>query len=122
MHVDPRNWPAAERIAENFRRYAELGLVIEITEMDVPLGEIPGTDDEKLAEQARLTHDIVAACLSVAACAGVTFWGLSDQYSWLNLPVFAAMRGQGPHRPLLFDADYRPKPAFFRTLDAFGGG
>jgi endo-1,4-beta-xylanase len=121
MHVDPRRWPAAERIQHNLERYAALGLAIEITEMDVPVGEIPGTLEQKLAEQGRLTHDIVAACLAVPACSGITFWGLDDRHSWLNIPQYAAMRGQGPHLPLPFDGEYRPKPMYARALDAFSG-
>ena len=38
MHVDPRHWPTADQIRTNLERYAALGLTIEITEMDVPVG------------------------------------------------------------------------------------
>ena len=39
----------------------------------------------------------------------VTFWGVSDQYTWLT--------GLGKTSyPLLFDKDARPKPAFFGVL------
>lgn len=119
MHVDPRDWPSPQRIKENLERYAALGLQLEITELDVPLGELAGDLQQKLAEQARLAHDIIAACLSVPACRGITFWGISDHHSWLNLPLYSAQRGRGPHLPLLFDADYRPKPMFERALAAF---
>lgn len=119
MHVDPRRWPTAERIQHNLERYAALGLTLELTELDVPVGEIPGTLEQKLAEQARLTHDIIAACLAVPACSGITFWGISDRYSWLNHEPWTSEKGRGPHLPLPFDADYRPKPMFTRALEAF---
>ena len=105
MHVDPRHWPSADSIRRNIERYAGLGWRIEITEMDVPVGEIPGNIDQKLQRQREIAHDIVAACVAVERCAAITFWGLTDRDSWLEDPHWGALRGHGPHRALLFDGD-----------------
>jgi endo-1,4-beta-xylanase len=121
MHVDPRQWPSAIEIQHNMERYAALGLAVEITEMDVPVGEIPGTLAEKLLKQRQITHDIVAACVSVDKCSGVTFWGLNDEVSWLSDPTWGRLRGRPPHLPLPFDADNRPKPMYFGILEALQG-
>ncbi len=121
MHVDPRHWPSADAIRANIARYAALGLRVEFTEMDVPVGELPGGLDQKLQEQRRIAHDIVAACVADPACSAVTFWGLTDRDSWLNDPHWAQLRGNGPHRPLLFDAQMHPKPIVQGLLDAFAG-
>ena len=121
MHVDPRHWPAPARIRANLQRFAALGVKVEFTEMDVAVGEIAGSIDQKLDRQRTLTHDIVAACLAVEGCSGITFWGLTDRYSWLNSPRWGALRGQPPHYPLPFDADYRAKPMVAGILDAFAG-
>jgi endo-1,4-beta-xylanase len=40
----------------------------------------------------------------------VTFWGVTDAHTWL--------RGESP---LLFDAMYQPKPAYFGVLEALVG-
>ncbi len=121
MHVDPRHWPSAESIRRNMERYAALGLRIEITEMDVPIGEIPGNLDQKLERQRAIAHDIVAACVAVERCAAITFWGLTDRDSWLEDPHWGALRGRGPHHALLFDGAYRPKPIVLGVLDALAG-
>jgi len=121
MHVDPRHWPSAEIIRQGFERFAALGLAVEITEMDVPVGELHGNDAQRLEQQKRLTHDIVAACVAVPACSGVTFWGFTDRYSWLNAPQWARLFGRGPHRPLPFDGAYRPKPMAFGIAAALAG-
>jgi endo-1,4-beta-xylanase len=121
MHVDPRHWPPADAIRANVARYAGLGLLVEFTEMDVPVGQIPGTAQQKLDVQRQLTHDIVAACVAQPACTAVTFWGLTDRDSWLNSRQWSRLRGDGPHRPLLFDADMHPKPIVQGVLDAFAG-
>ena len=96
MHVDPRKWPTAEQIRSNVARYAALGLIVEFTEVDVPVGEMPGTIDEKLQQQATVAHDIVAACMAVDKCTGITFWGLTDADSWLNDPQWGKLRGKSP--------------------------
>jgi endo-1,4-beta-xylanase len=121
MHVDPRHWPSADAIRANIARYGALGLTVEFTEMDVPVGELPGDAHRKLERQKQITHDIVATCVAESACHGVTFWGLTDRDSWLNDPHWGKLRGQGPHRPLLFDAQMHPKPMVWGVLDALGG-
>jgi endo-1,4-beta-xylanase len=119
MHVDPRHWPTVEQIHRNVERLAALGLRVELTEMDVPVGEIPGSREQKLEKQRALTREILGACLSVVQCTGVTFWGVTDRHSWLNDPHWGALRGTRPHLPLPFDSDYRPKPMVSAIRDAF---
>jgi endo-1,4-beta-xylanase len=121
MHVDPRSWPSAEQIQRNFERYAALGLAIEITEMDVPVGALPGDIDAKLQRQREITRDIVAACVAVDKCSGITFWGISDSDSWLNSARWGQLRGRGPHYPLPFNADLQPKPMAAGILEALAG-
>ena len=121
MHVDPRHWPSAGVIRQNMERFAALGLAVEITEMDVPVGEMSGAEAQRLEQQKHLTHDIVAACLAVPACSGITFWGFTDRYSWLNSPQWARLRGRGPHHPLPFDAAYAAKPMAAGIAAALAG-
>jgi endo-1,4-beta-xylanase len=117
MHVDPRGWPSGAELQRNFERFAALGLAIEITEMDVPVGALPGDIDEKLRRQREITRDIVAACVAVDKCSGITFWGVTDNDSWLNSPRWGAMRGPGPHYPLPFNTNLQPKPMAAGILD-----
>jgi endo-1,4-beta-xylanase len=43
----------------------------------------------------------------------VTFWGVNDGQSWLNdWPI----RGRTNY-PLLFDRDFKPKPAFYSVIE-----
>jgi endo-1,4-beta-xylanase len=121
MHVDPRHWPPIETIRSNFERFAALGLAVEITEMDVPVGELPGSLEQKLAAQKVIAHDIVAACVAVPKCTGITFWGFTDKHTWLNSPQWGKLRGRLPHLPLPFDDEYRPKPMVAGVIDAFAG-
>jgi endo-1,4-beta-xylanase len=121
MHVDPRRWPSPDEIQRNVGRFAALGLLVEFTELDVPVGQICGTWDQKLQRQRAIAHDIVAACLKVERCTGITLWGASDATSWLDHPRWRTLRGRGPHYPLAFDESFDPKPMYFGILDALLG-
>jgi endo-1,4-beta-xylanase len=47
----------------------------------------------------------------------VTFWGICDKSSWLNnWPI----RGRANY-PLLFDRNYKPKPAFYAVVETIEG-
>jgi len=101
--------PSAADVAFNMQRLAALGLDVVISEMDV---QICAAD---LDAQSRRFHDIVARCVAQPRCKAVTVWGVPDKYSWRNGQSCAAPR------PLLFDDNYAPKPAYLGVLDAFLG-
>ncbi len=121
MHLDPRSWPDADDMTRVLERFARLGLQIELTEIDVPVGAIPGTLEQKLSAQREWTRGVVKACLSMPACTGMTFWGVTDKHSWLASPAWAPRRGNGPHLALVFDENYQPKPAFRGIVDMLRG-
>lgn len=119
VHVDPRRWPTSEAMQKTFERFAALGLDIELTEIDVPVGELPGTLEQKLAAQKEIVRGVVRACLAVPRCTGMTIWGLTDRHSWLASPEWARLRGNGPHLALPFDENYHAKPMHAGILEAF---
>jgi endo-1,4-beta-xylanase len=100
-------YPDAATIEASLRRFAALGLEVEVTELDVTLvfrsGDLPG----RLAFQGDYYRDVVEACTRVPACTGVTTWGLADRYTWLR--SFFGLTDW----PLPFDDDWRRKPAYF---------
>jgi endo-1,4-beta-xylanase len=105
-HLDLNFSPAAVRMAENLERFAKLGLEIHITEMDVRLsGSAPKA--ERLAKQADLYQEVLQICLRQPKCKAFTLWGFTDAYSW-----------RAASEPLIFDADYQPKPAYFASQGA----
>jgi endo-1,4-beta-xylanase len=85
----------------NLQRFANLGVDVQITELDI---EGSGTT------QASNYTRVVNACLAVSRCTGITVWGVTDKYSW---------RSGGT--PLLFDGNYNKKPAYNAVLTALGG-
>jgi endo-1,4-beta-xylanase len=101
---------------ENFlRALADLGVAVELTELDVSINYFQGAPDP-FARQAEFYGEVVGACMAVPKCTAVTTWGLGDSRTWLDVvPPFNIL---APHEPLLFDALLEPKPAYFAVRDA----
>jgi endo-1,4-beta-xylanase len=85
----------------NLQRFADLGVDVQITELDVTQG----------ANQANIYATVTRACLAVSRCAGITVWGVRDCDSW-----------RGSDNALLFDCAGNKKPAYTAVLDALNGG
>ncbi len=88
-------------IRRTFQRFADLGLSLWITEMDVMTDwqKDPASEAEG---QAIVYENIVRLCVEQPACRAIQFWGLSDRYSW---------RGVVDGMPL--DETFQPKPAWY---------
>ena len=111
-HMDLEHWnlPAFEAGA---RAYADLGLTLHVTEMDI---HCPGNDPESQAILARDYGDFFAMLLRLqregAEIGCATLWGVTDRFTWLRF-----FRKQESY-PLLFDGDMQTKPAFDAVMDA----
>jgi endo-1,4-beta-xylanase len=92
--------PGAAELGANFERFADLGVELQISEMDVADDEPDSLERREL--QAAAFRDAAVACRAEPACARLTTWQLSDRYSWLG----------AERRPLPFDAALQPKPAW----------
>jgi GH35 family endo-1,4-beta-xylanase len=114
MHISAAGFPAVADIRANLQRLADLGLQVNISEMDVRVKDVAGDAAAKLERQRQVYREIVGACMAVPRCDAVTFWGFTDAHSWID-SFF------GADDPLLFDEQYRAKPAFFGVLDALLG-
>jgi GH35 family endo-1,4-beta-xylanase len=114
MHLDAAGRPATADIAANIRRLAALGLLVNISEMDVRVARVAGDRTARLEAQRGVYHDVIAACVAEPRCHAVTFWGFTDRHSWID-SFF------GADDPLLFDDAYRAKPSYYGTLDALRG-
>jgi endo-1,4-beta-xylanase len=110
------------RLRRFLAELAGLGLTIQITELDV-------TDENAPADVAvrdRLVAETYARFLDTAldepAVKMVMTWGLSDRHSWIvrRETHDSKWRHDGlSSRPLPFDADLKPKPAFEAIAQAF---
>ncbi|HVL40101.1 MAG TPA: endo-1,4-beta-xylanase [Fimbriimonadaceae bacterium] len=100
---------ALDSVQANFERFANLGLVIHVTELDIRLSS--GTP-EAFAEQADFYRKFVELCRRQDAVKLIQMWGISDRDSWI--PGWF----EGFGWPLLWDSKMKKKPAYFAVLEA----
>jgi endo-1,4-beta-xylanase len=136
-HWRAYNVPLKE-IEESINEFAALGIKVMFTELD--LGVLPNPWDSDAADvnmkaeysakmnpypnglpdsmQVKLSkgyEDLFQLFLKHKdKVSRVTFWGVNDGQSWLNdWPI----RGRTNY-PLLFDRSFKPKPAYYKVLEA----
>ncbi len=134
-HMDS---PTIERLDASLTAFAELGVKVMITELDVDIlpsvGQYRGADvahredlQEKLNPYAKGLPEPVSQALAKRyadlfavylkhrdVVSRVTFWGVTNADSWLNnWPI----RGRTSY-PLLFDREGKPAPAFDAVIAA----
>ncbi|GGA68369.1 beta-xylanase [Edaphobacter acidisoli] len=98
-----------------------MGLQVFITEMDVKDDGVASDDiavrDKTVAEVYGNYLDTVLRGPEVKA---VLTWGVTDKNTWLNGGTkFRPLHPARAQRPLPFDADYKPTPAFFAMRKSF---
>ena len=103
--------PSIADIEYSIKKYAETGLEIHITELDMGLTD---NSEEELMKQGTRYKRLFLILKHLkdkgfANITNVTFWGMSDDISWLNKPGV-------PNYPLLFDKYLVQKPAFWGAI------
>src|SRR5208282_5015348 len=106
-------------ISANLKRFTALGVQVHITEMDValPVDASGNPRAEDLQRQAEIYRGIASACVSQPGCTAIQTWGFTDEYSWIGSH---SKKTQGA--ALLFDRDYRAKPAYEALRNALESG
>jgi endo-1,4-beta-xylanase len=111
----------ANSVNRAFRVIHEINPKLEtrITELDLDIRE-PRADplEDRLKLQAHLYAQVTKACLGSPNCTAISTWGVSDTYSWISDPYWG---GSPEAKPLMFDEDMKPKPAYFAVRDALLG-
>jgi endo-1,4-beta-xylanase len=120
------NEPSRQQLEETLRRFADLGLKMQITELDISVYPKEHAARERRPEDANTAFSPDREQQQEAvykmsfelfrkykdAISGITFWNISDRRSWLdNFPV----RGRKDY-PLLFDKDLKPKNVFWQVV------
>ncbi|SDF37866.1 endo-1,4-beta-xylanase [Lentzea fradiae] len=94
--------PVPSNYHTTLQNFADLGVDVQITELDI---------EGSGSSQAQQFQGVTQACLAVARCTGITVWGIRDSDSW---------RASGT--PLLFDGSGNKKQAYNSVLSALNSG
>ena len=100
------------------RELAAMNLQVFITELDVNDRKLAESVPERDAGVAKTYRDYLTLMLAEPNVTAALTWGITDRYTWLNGLPHASRPDGKPERPLPFDYDYQPTPAFFAERDA----
>ena len=121
------NEPSEQQLDSTLKRFSDLGLKVQITELDISVYPKEHNARERKPEDANTAFtsekenkqmEVYKMCFKLfrkykKVLSGVTFWNISDRRSWLDdFPV----RGRKDY-PLLFDKDLKPKKAFWEVVN-----
>ena len=120
------NNPSREELEKSIQMFSSLGLQVQVTEMDVSVyggrqggqliqGQRRDTTtgftpemEEPQREKYKMVFDVFRQYKEKIT--GVTFWNLSDRYTWLD--------GRGrKNYPLLFDMNRQPKKVYWDVVN-----
>lgn len=100
------DYPNLNMVETSIRKYNELGLEIQLTELDI---KNPDNNSSALNRQAERYKQFITKIIDLKNegmnITALVFWGVTDSTSWLG------------GYPLLFDGKYKAKPAFYSIVD-----
>ena len=131
MHVF-MDYPSVAQIKASLQQVVDRGLKVKISELDIPInnpysaayqsGDVKTAYTLELGLQQKKRYcEVIQAYMDTVPAAqrgGVVVWGASDPSSWLIQQLF---NGKHDDWPLLFDGQYRDKPALRGVADALTG-
>jgi len=119
-HLEATGPVAGKGLQQLIREAAKMGLEVYVTEMDVNTHAVPGGPDEQDAAVAKVYRDYLGLVLAEPNVPIVLTWGLDSGHSWLNNPHGDQHRRPDGtrERPLPFDDNLQPTPAFLALRDA----
>lgn len=113
MHIRAAARPSVDDFTRTITDYRNrFGCRVLITEYDLDMTGVPGTQAERAAEHGRITGELVRAYRDADVGHSFTAWSLVDGHSWLETAL-----GQSDADAGLFDDGLQPKPAWSAVRD-----
>lgn len=97
---------------------AEMGLKVELTELDIRKPVFKKSRNPELS-QAEAYYKIAKSCVQSGICEGITIWGIDDAHNWYDFTPPFNGKTKGENAPLLFDRNLNKKPAYYGFRQAF---
>lgn len=77
---DRQRVPTPLQVKNQIKRIGELGLKVNISEMDVRISKLDASAEVKTLAQNQIYHDIIAVALTEPAFDGIWLWGFTDRH------------------------------------------
>ena len=106
-HIEIAHETTPQNVRAFAKALAELDVTLNITELDIgfPKGSAGNLNDADYAKQGHLYRQFMDVFLEEPNMGEFVIWGLTDAHSWLD-------EQQGKTEGLLYDKQYKPKPAY----------
>ena len=106
-HIEIAHETTPQNVRALAKALAELNVTLNITELDIgfPKGSAGKLTEADYAKQGHLYRQFMDVFLEEPNMGEFVIWGLTDAHSWLD-------EQQGKTEGLLYDKQYKPKPAF----------
>jgi endo-1,4-beta-xylanase len=119
-HLEATGPQPGKGLVAFIREAARMNLEVFITEMDVNTHAVVGGAEAQDAAVAAVYRDYLRLVLAEPNVPIALTWGFDSGHSWLNSPHGdQSKRADGTReRPLPFDDNLKPTPAFFAFRDA----
>jgi len=105
--------PTPSMVKRQIRRIGDLGLKVNISEMDVRVSKLDADTEKRNLAQTEIYRDVLAAALSEPSFHGVWLWGFADRHTWVKNFYY-------DDAPLIFDEDYGRKESYRGVEEALG--
>ncbi|KAK3357940.1 glycoside hydrolase superfamily [Lasiosphaeria hispida] len=109
-HLVAENHPTLDQHIDAIKGFANLGVEVALTELDIRL-QTPATPTN-LALQKEAYKNVVGACVQVKGCIGITLWDFYDPFSWV--PYVFQQEGAA----LLWFEDFTKHSAYAGVVEA----
>ena len=108
------------RFAAFVQEIIDLGLDVQITELDINDSAYTGAIDKRDAQVADLYAQFLKEVLSLPEVSSLLLWQMSDATSWMADPGLenGLRKDKQASRPLPYDRDFQKKPAWHAIADA----
>jgi endo-1,4-beta-xylanase len=122
-HLQANGPQPGEGLRTFIREAAKLGLEVYITEMDVNTHSLEGGADAQDAAVAAVYGSYLEMVLAEPNVPLVLTWGITSAHTWLNeiKKEWAQRKDGARQRPLPFDDNLQPTPAFVALRAALDG-
>jgi len=108
MHIDGSKPPSEQELIKALSQYP---VPIFVTELDVNMSNVSGSQKERMHKQAEIYMTIGRGIVQAGNVKKVNLWGIND-----NGSVWEAFRNQPNADPLLFDDNFNKKKAYYWFL------
>jgi endo-1,4-beta-xylanase len=117
LHADGAQ--AGAGLRSFIRDVKKMELEVYVTELDVNTRALDGGSEVQDEAVAKVYRDYLGMVLPEPNVAVVLTWGITDAHTWLNSKAPWAQRKDGARqRPLPFDEELHPTPAFAALREA----